>query len=299
MKNGFIPLILLGVILIGFFTCTYTLKEWEQGLVLQFGEYKRVENAWNEGASADAGLKFKLPVENVVTLDRRNIEIDFDAETIYDIKQKPLEVDSFILYRIVDPVAYYKALGTQPKANSLLDELMDSSLRGVLARVDSEQIISGRRAELMEEIKKAANLVASGEEYGVEITDVRIKKAELPLKVADSVFDRMNSEREKEARLFRANGSKQKNEIIADADKQAKIILATAKGKSQTIRGEGDAISNKTYADAYNKDPEFFAFYRSMEAYRRGLGQGTTYVLSPDSDFLGYLNNQRGTRGRR
>ena len=230
MKNGFLPLVLLGLLILAFFTCTYTLKEWEQGLVLQFGEYKRVENGWNEGAAADAGLKFKSPIENVVPLDRRNIELDFTAETIYDIKQKPLEVDSFILYRIVDPVAYYKALGTRKRATILLDELMDSSLRGVLARVDSEQIISGRRSELMEEIKKAANLVAKGEDYGVEITDVRIKKAELPTKVADSVFDRMNSEREKEARLFRAEGSKKKNEIIADADKQAKIIIAEAKG---------------------------------------------------------------------
>ncbi len=299
MKNGIIPLVVLGLLIIGFFTCTYTLKEWEQGLVLQFGQYKRVENAWNKGAAANAGMKFKLPIENVIILDRRNIEIDFSAETIYDIKQKPLEVDSFILYRIVDPVAYYKALGTKSKATNLLDELMDSSLRGVLARVDSEQIISGRRAELMEEIKKAANLVASGEEYGVEVTDVRIKKAELPTKVADSVFDRMNSEREKEARLYRAEGSKRKNEIIADADKQAKIIVATAKGKSQTVRGQGDAISNKIYAEAYNQDPEFFAFYRSMEAYRRGLGKGTTYVLSPDSDFLGYLDNQYGSKNRR
>jgi len=298
MKNGFLPLLILGLLILAFFTCTYTLKEWEQGLVLQFGEYKRVENAWDEGASADAGLKFKTPIENVITLDRRNIELDFTAETIYDIKQKPLEVDSFILYRIVDPVAYYKALGTKARATILLDELMDSSLRGVLARVDSEQIISGRRAELMEEIKKAANLVAKGEDYGVEITDVRIKKAELPTKVADSVFDRMNSEREKEARLFRAEGQKRKNEIEADADKQAKIILATAKGKAQTIRGEGDAVSNKIYADAYNQDAEFFAFYRSMEAYRRGLGKGTTYVLSPDSDFLSYLDNQRGPRRR-
>jgi len=298
MKNGFFPLVVLGLFLLILFNCVYTLKEWEQGLVLQFGEYKRVENGWNEGAAADAGLKFKSPIENVIPLDRRNIELDFTAETIYDIKQKPLEVDSFILYRIVDPVAYYKALGTRKRATILLDELMDSSLRGVLARVDSEQIISGRRSELMEEIKKAANLVATGEDYGVEITDVRIKKAELPTKVADSVFDRMNSEREKEARLFRAEGSKKKNEIIADADKQAKIIIAEAKGKAQTIRGEGDAVSNKVYADAYNQDPEFFAFYRSMEAYRRGLGKGTTYVLSPDSDFLSYLDNQRG-RSRR
>jgi len=298
MKRTHTSFFFLGIAIISLFLCTYTLKEWEQGLVLQLGQFKRVENAWNDGAAAEAGLKLKWPWENVVYLDRRNIEIDFSAETIYDIKQKPLEVDSFILYRIIEPVAYYKALGTKRQATSLLDELMDSSLRGVLAGVDSEQIISGRRAELMSEIKKAANVVAKREEYGVEITDVRIKKAELPTKVADSVFDRMNSEREKEARRFRAEGAKRKNEIIADADKQAKIIIATARGKSQTIRGEGDAISNNVYAEAYGQDPEFFAFYRSMEAYRRGLGTGTTYVLSPDSDFLSYLDNQQGPRRR-
>lgn len=291
-----LPITLLGLAIFSLITCTYTLKEWEQGLVLQFGKYKRIENAWNEGAPADAGLKFKFPWENVLIIERRNIEIDFDAETIYDVKQKPLEVDAFILYRIVDPLAYYKDLNNKNRATRVLDELLDSSLRGVLARVDSEQIISGRRAELMSEIQEISNQVAKQKGYGVEITDVRIKKAELPTKVADSVFDRMNSEREKEARLFRAEGIKRKSEIIADADKQATVILATAKGKAQTIRGEGDAQSNRIYNDAYGQDPEFFAFYRSMEAYRRGLKNGTTYVLSPDSDFLSYLDNQRGSR---
>jgi membrane protease subunit HflC len=298
MLQRVLPISILGLLVLALFTCTYTLKEWEQGLVLQFGKYKRVENAWNDGAPAEAGLKFKLPWENVLRLERRNIEIDFNAETIYDMNQKPLEVDSFILYRIVDPVAYYKDLNNKRRATQVLDELLDSSLRGVLARVDSEQIISGRRAELMSEIQQSSNLVARQKGYGVEITDVRIKKAELPTKVADSVFQRMNSEREKIARLRRAEGEKQKNEIIADADKQATVTLATARGKGQTIRGEGDAISNKIYNDAYGLDPEFFAFYRSMEAYRRGLGEGTTYVLSPDSDFLSYLDNQRGSRRR-
>ncbi len=288
------PIGIIIAFIVGLFFCTYTLKEWEQGLVLQFGKYKRVENAWDGGAESDAGLKFKLPWEEVLKIERRNIEIDFEAETIYDVKQKPLEVDSFILYQIVDPLAYYKDLNNRDRATRVLDELMDSSLRAVLARVDSEQIISGRRAELMAEIQQISNDVAKQKGYGVEITDVRIKKAELPAKVADSVFDRMNSEREKEARLFRAEGEKRKNEIIADADKQATVIVATAKGKAQTIRGEGDSISNKIYADAYGQDPEFFAFYRSMEAYRRGLKDGTTYVLSPDSDFLAYLDDQKG-----
>ena len=293
MKKVFLVAI-TGLLVLTMFFCTYTLKEWEQGLVLQFGKYKRVENAWNEGAEADAGLKFKLPWENVLRLERRNIEIDFNAVTVYDVKQKPLEVDSFILYQIVDPLAYYKDLSNRPRATRVLGELLDSSLRGVLARVDSEQIISGARAELMGEIQTISNNVAKAKGYGVEITDVRIKKAELPTKVAASVFDRMNSEREKEARLFRAEGLKRKNEIIADADKQATVIVATARGRAQTLRGEGDGISNKIYNDAYGQDAEFFAFYRSMEAYRRGLGKKSTYVLSPDSDFLRYLDNQGG-----
>jgi len=289
-----LPIIALALLVIGFLTCTYTLKEWEQGLVLQFGKYKRVENPWIADGEADAGLKFKFPWENVLRLERRNIEIDFQAETIYDVKQKPLEVDSFILYRITDAQAYYKDLNNTRRATRVLDELLDSSLRGVLGQVDSEQIISGRRAELMSEIQRLSNEVALKENYGVEITDVRIKKAELPTQVAESVFDRMRSEREKEARRFRAEGMKRKNEIIAEADKEATIIVAEARGKAQSIRGEGDAISNKIYADAYSQDAEFFAFYRSMEAYRRGLGKKSTYVLSPDSDFLSYLDNQRG-----
>lgn len=298
MKKSSIGIAFLIVTALFVTFCTYTLKEWEQGLVLQFGKYKRVENAWNNDAEPDAGLKFKLPWENVLRLERRNIEIDFSAETIYDVKQKPLEVDAFILYRIVDPVAYYKDLNNKNRATRVLDELLDSSLRGVLARVDSEQIISGRRGELMSEIQEISNEVAKEKGYGVEITDVRIKKAELPTKVADSVFQRMNSEREKEARRFRAEGEKQKSEIIADADKQATVILAEARGKAQTVRGEGDAISNKIYNDAYTRDAEFFAFYRSMEAYRRSLSNGTTYVLSPDSDFLSYLDNQKGGKKR-
>ena len=292
------PIVVVAVFLIGFLTCTYTLKEWEQGLVLQFGEYKRVENPWTADDTSDAGLKLKLPWESVLVLERRNIEIDFQVETIYDNENKPLEVDSFILYRITDAQAYYKNLNNTRRATTVLGELIDSSLRGVLGKVVSEQIISGRRAELMGEIQRTSNRVALDEKYGVEITDVRIKKVELPKNVQESVYDRMRAGQEKDARLFRAEGTKIKNEIIAKADKEAAIIIAEARGKAQSIRGEGDAISNKIYADAYNQDAEFFAFYRSMEAYRRGLGKKSTYVLSPDSDFLSYLDNQRGP-GRR
>lgn len=296
MKNV-IGLIVFAVLAVLIGTCTYTLKEWDQGLVLQFGKFKRVENIWNDGADTEAGLKFKAPWENVVVMERRNIELDSKAVLILDSKKKPLEVDAFTLYEITDPEKYYKALQNPIQAESILYKLMDSSLRGVLGGVDSRQIISGRRSELMSEIKKAANLISEGKNYGVRIVDVRIKRAELPNNVAKSVFNRMISEREKEARLFRAEGDKRKNEIIATADREATIILAEAEGKAERIRGEGDGESNQIYADAYGQDQEFFSFYRSMEAYKRGLsGEGqTTYVLSPESDdFLRYLSSQKG-----
>lgn len=294
--KGFIGIIAAVLVLILLFLSTYTLKEWEQGLVLQFGEFKRVENGWNEGAAADAGLKFKAPWESVIRLERRNIELDFPVKTISDINQKPFEVDSYVLFRITEPLKYYQKMPTQRQANELIEQLVDNSLRGIVANVDGEQLISERRSELMRNTQLAANGVAIREEYGFQITDIRVKRVELPSAVADSVYLRMQSEREEKARSFRAKGVKRKNEIIAEADRDAKIIIAEAGGKAQTIRGEGDAFSNKIYADAYGVDPEFFAFYRTMEAYRRGLGQKTSYILSPDSDFLSYLDDQNGGR---
>lgn len=272
--------------------CTHTVKEFEQALILEFGEAKRVENPW--GADADAGLKLKLPYEKVVTLDRRNLEVDLQPVELVASDQERLVVDAFVRYRIVDAVQFYEALQTESGAQLQLQSIMDSTLRDVLGRVDRPEIIAGRRAELMSEIQQVSNNVVKDKNFGIEIIDVRIKRADLPRENTQEVFKRMVTERTQIAELIRSEGKERAQEIEATARKEATIIKAEAQQKAEIIRGEGDQERNAIYAAAYNKDPEFFAFSRSMEAYQKGLGTGTTYVLSPNSDFLGYLDDQKG-----
>lgn len=274
------------------FMCTHTVKEFEQALVLEFGEAKRVENPW--GADADAGLKLKLPYEKVVTLDRRNLEVDLKAIELVASDQERLVVDAFVRYRIVDAVQFYEALQTESGARLQLQSIMDSTLRDVLGRVDSPSIIAGRRSELMAEIQQVSNNVVKDKGFGIQIIDVRIKRADLPRENTENVLERMVTQRTLEAQRIRSEGKERALEITSTADKTATIIRAEAQQQAEIIRGEGDQERNNIYASAYNKDPEFFAFARSMEAYQKGLGTGTTYVLSPNSDFLGYLDNQNG-----
>jgi membrane protease subunit HflC len=294
MKGAPILVVLLGIAAVVILLCTHTVKEWEQALILEFGQAKRVENAW--GATPEAGLKFKLPYEKVVTLDRRNLEVDLSPVELVASDQERLVVDAFIRYRIVDGVKFYEALQTERGAQLQLQSIMDSTLRDVLGRVDRPEIIAGRRAELMAEIQQVSNNVVKDEDFGIEIIDVRIKRADLPPNNTEQVLNRMVTERTQEAELIRSEGREEALKITSTAEKEATIIRAEAQQQAEIIRGQGDQERNAIYAQAYNQDPEFFAFYRSMEAYKTGLGQGTTYVLSPDSDFLGYLSNQRGPR---
>ncbi|WP_371398344.1 protease modulator HflC [Fretibacter rubidus] len=286
--------VIVALIVIGFLTMTHTVKEFEQALVLQFGEAKRVENPW--GQDADAGLKFKSPVENIITLDRRNLEVDLQPVELVASDQERLVVDAFVRYRIVDAIRFYEALQTERGAQLQLQSIMDSTLRDVLGRVDRPNIIAGRRAELMAEIQQVSNNVVKDKSFGIEIIDVRIKRADLPPANTEQVFNRMVTERKQIAELLRSEGRERALEITSTAEKDATIIRAEAQQKAEIIRGEGDKERNNVYAAAYNKNPEFFAFYRSMEAYKKGLGTGTTYVLSPDSDFLSYLDDQGGPR---
>ena len=296
MRNASVLIVLLGIALLIFVTCTHTVKQWEQAIVFQFGEAKRVQNSW--GQESDAGLKFKMPYENVVTLDRRNLEVDLQPVELLAADQERLVVDAFVRYRITDPIRFYEALQTERGAQFQLQSIMDSTLRDVLGRVDTPEIIAGRRAELMSEIQNVSNAVAKDKNFGVEIIDVRIKRADLPQENAQRVFQRMVTQRQQEASGIRAEGEERAQEIRATAEKTATVIRAEAQQKAEIIRGQGDQERNAVYANAYNLDPEFFAFSRSMDAYVKGLGNNTTYVLSPDSDFLGYLDNQRGP-GRR
>ncbi|MCF6219920.1 MAG: protease modulator HflC [Robiginitomaculum sp.] len=296
MKSLTTVFVLLAIAIIVLVSSTFTVKQWEQALILEFGEAKKISNSWGE--EADAGLKFKKPWEKVVILDRRNLEIDLQPVELLAADQKPMLVDAFVRYRIVDATKFYEALKDERGATLKLQSIMDSTLRDVLGRVNTQEIISGKRAQLMTEIQNITNATANAPEndFGVEIIDVRIMRADLPKQNAERVFARMITERNQEAAQKRAEGEKKSREIRATADKTAAITVAEAEEKSLRIKGIADGERNKIFADAFNLDPEFFAFYRSMEAYKKGLSKGTTYVLSPNSDFLGYMDNQKGRR---
>lgn len=294
MRPLSILVVVLALGLAIFTTSAFSVKQWDQALVLEFGQAKRIENKW--GAETDAGLKFKKPWEKVVTLDRRNLEMDLAPVELLASDQERMVVDAFVRYRIIDGVRYYESLRNEQGARQKLQSVMDSTLRDVLGRVDTSEIISGRRGELMSEIQSVTNAVAAKEGFGVEIIDVRIMRADLPKANAEKVFMRMKTEREQRAAQIRAEGEKRSREIRATAKKTAVVTVAKAKEQAEIIKGKGDAERNATYAKAYNLDPEFFSFYRSMQAYKTGLSKGTTYVLSPEGDFLGYLDSQKGDR---
>ena len=275
----------------------YTTREDKQSLVLRFGEPMRVENEF--GVEENAGLKLKVPfIETVTHYDRKNLVLDLKAQPILASDQERLLVDAFIRYRITDVQSFYEAFATRPRAELQLSNVLDSLIRDVLGSVESQEIISGQRVDLMNAIETRANARALAGKFGLIIEDVRIKRADLPQENADRVFERMAADRQEQSAEKRGEGERSKRTITAEADKEVEILLANARRDSEIIRGEGDQKRNAIYAEAYNKDPEFFAFYRSMQAYEKGLIGSTTYVLSPDSDFLGYLDSQGGKRRR-
>ena len=286
-----------GLAILAIFASLFTVEEHEQAIVFQFGEAQRVENPWGE--DADAGLKIKTPfIENVVYLSRRNLEVDLRPVELLASDQERLVVDAFVRYRIIDAIRFYETLRNETGAQDQLQTIFDSTLRDVLGRATQPEIISTRRAELMAEIQSVSDAVAEQEDLGIDIIDVRIKRADLPEANYQRVFDRMVSQRTLEANLLRAEGQERAREIRATAERDATVIIAEAQKQAEIIRGEGDGRRNAIYAAAFEQDPEFFAFYRSMEAYRNGLGDRSTFVLSPDSDFLGYLDDQSGPRRR-
>ena len=284
--------IILLLILSQFF---YVTREDQQSLVLRFGEPVRIENEY--GKEENAGLKIKVPFfESVTHYDRKNLVLDLKAQPILASDQERLLVDAFIRYRITDVQAFYEAFATRPRAELQMSNVLDSLIRDTLGSVESQEIISGKRVDLMNAIETRANERAEAGKFGLIIEDVRIKRADLPQENAQRVFDRMAADRQEQSAEKRGEGERSKRTITAEAEKEVEILLANARRDAEIIRGEGDQKRNAIYAEAYNKDPEFFAFYRSMQAYEKGLVGSTTYVLSPDSDFLGYLDNQGGVR---
>jgi modulator of FtsH protease HflC len=283
MSTRLIAVISAGVLvlLIVAYSSVFVVEQIDQALVLQFGKPIRVVDV--------PGLHFKLPWQDVVQYDKRLLDFEPPAEEVITSDQKRLVVDTYARFRISDPLQFYQSVGTELVARTRLSATITGALRRVIGGVELQAVISERRAAIMRLIRDEVNTQSKG--FGLDIVDVRIKRADLPEENSQAVFDRMKSERQREAAQYRAEGARQAQAIRADADRQRIEILADAGKQSQILRGQGDADSIKISADAYGRDKDFFSFYRSLEAYREGLsGPGTTLVLSPDSAFFRFLN---------
>jgi len=287
---------LFGLFLIALvFQTFYVVDQRQQAIVVQFGDPVRVVNPPGRN---EAGLNLKVPfIEQVIKLDRRNIALEADQEEIITAGQERLVVDAFIRYRISDPLQFYRTLRDENTASDRIERLVNSSLRQVLGGATSTDIISGRRAQLMQQAKLDVARRATASRLGIQVIDLRIKRADLPAQNREAVFRRMSTSRQQVAAQLRAEGEQKKREIIAQADKEVAITLATARETSGQITGEGDAQRTRIFANSFGKDASFAAFFRSMQAYEASLANGdTTLVLSPDSAFFKYF--ERGPSGR-
>lgn len=273
----------------------YVVDQRKQAVVLRFGNPRGVVNA--QGTD-NPGLKMKAPfLDNVILLDKRNLALEAQKEEIIAVDQERLVVDAFVRYRISDPLLYYRTLHNETIAQDRIERLVNSSLRQVLGSATNNDIISGRRGQLMTQARDDVAKRAKASKLGIEIIDLRIKRADLPQSNQEAVYRRMKTSRQQEAARQRALGEQQKREIIAGADKEVTITLATATEQAEITRGQGDAQRTRIFAQSFGKDPSFAAFYRSMQAYEAALGQGdTTMVLSPQSDFFKYFERGPGAK---
>ncbi len=276
----------------------FVVNQTQQALVLQFGKPVRVEK--------DPGLKFKVPfMQNVEFFDVRLLDFDAEKKEVTAADQKRLVVDAFLRYRITDPLLYKQTVGNELNMRSRLNTIMESSLRQEIGRVPLAAVVSAERRPLMERVRKLVNAQASGAQldengkiiagnnvgFGIEVVDIRIMRADLPAENSDSIYQRMQTEREREAKEFRAKGAEDAQKIRSMADKERTIILAEARKQSEIVRGEGDQQATKIFAQSFGQDEQFFAFYRTMQAYKKTLNKDdTTMVLSPNSEFLQYLD---------
>jgi len=287
-KNFQYYLIAFGLILL--FTIAnslYIVHQAEQAIVLQFGEPIRVVK--------EPGLKFKIPfIQNVVFYDMRLLNLDPPAQEVVLNDKKRLDVDSFTRYQIINPLRFYQTVRTEEQAQSKLAEIVNSSVRKILGRITLQELLSQKRTQIMRDISKAVKTDA--EQIGVSVADVRIRRADLPLEVLQAINARMKTERERDAKEFRAQGQQQAQQIRATAEKERTIIIAEAEKQAQITRGEGDEMAIKIWNDAANQDIAFFEFYRSLEAYKKSLTSGeASLVLSPDSEFFKYFRGSLKT----
>ena len=281
MKKILLPIV-IAIGALAFFSI-FIVKEINQAIVLQFGDPKRI--------ISNPGINFKIPfIQNVVFLDKRILNLDAPPEEVIASDQKRLIVDAFARFQIVDPLKFYISVGNERVARSRLSTIINSRIRSVLGTQRLQTLLSADRTNQMSLIQDGVNNEA--EKFGIKIVDVRIKRADLPPANSEAIYRRMQTEREREAKEFRAKGAEMAITITSTADKEVTVILAEAEKQSQIMKGEGDGQRNKIFADAFGRDPEFFAFYRAMQAYEKALiGGETSLILSPDSEFFKFFGN--------
>tara|TARA_A100001234_G_scaffold98370_1_gene86586 strand:+ start:900 stop:1766 length:867 start_codon:yes stop_codon:yes gene_type:complete len=287
MKKRFVILLsFIAVLTVLAYNSLFFVEQRVQSLILQFGEPIRVIK--------EPGLNFKIPLaQNVVKFDKRILLFDNSAEEIIAADKKRLIVDAFVRYKIIDPLKFYQTVRFEAALNNRLGSVVNNSLRAVLGKVPLEAVISERRELLMQEVTEMVSVRAK--QFGISIEEVRIKKADLPAENSEAIYRRMQTERQQEAAQIRAVGNEKARFITAESEKQKTVLLAEAQRDSDILRGEGDAEKNKILGKAFNQDPDFFAFYRAMQAYSKALTEGdTTMVLSPKSDFFEFFGNAEG-----
>jgi membrane protease subunit HflC len=265
------------------FFSIFVVKEINQAIVLQFGDPKKIITT--------PGLQYKIPfIQNVVFLDRRILSLDPAPEEVIASDQKRLIVDAFARFKIIDPLKFYISVGNERVARSRLATIINSRLRSVLGKQSLATLLSEDRTKQMAIIQEGVNNEA--EKFGIEIIDVRIKRADLPQANSEAIYRRMQTEREREAKEFRARGAEMAVTITSTADKEVTVILANAQKQSEIMKGEGDGTRNKIFADAFGQDPDFFAFYRAMQAYEKALiGGETSLILSPEGEFFKFFGS--------
>ncbi len=282
MKNlGAVLAAVVAFVVIGvLFTCFYTVNQTEQALIVQFGAPRQLVT--------DPGLHTKLPWQRVLKFDKRLLNLDAPSEEVIAQDKKRIVVDAFARWRIIDTLQFYQTLNDETGAASRLAPILSSNIRRVLGSQNFSAMLSPQRAALMHDIRD--NMNQDTQDFGIRIVDVRIRHADLPPENSQAIYARMKKEREREAAEYRAEGDETAQRIRARADREATVIKAEATRESEILRGEGDAEKTKTLAEAYGQDPDFFAFYRSMQAYQDALpGSTTTVVLSPNSEFFRYF----------
>jgi len=284
--TGIVVLVLLFLVAVVGYSSLFTVQQTQQALVVRLGRPVDVVS--------QPGLNFKAPfIDSVINIDKRILDLENPSQEVIASDQKRLVVDAFARYRIKDPLRFYQSVGSIQAANLQLTTLLNAALRRVLGEVTFIAVVRDEREALMAKIRSQLDREAEG--YGIEVVDVRIRRADLPDANSQAVYQRMQTERQREAAEFRAQGGQKAQEIRSKADREATVIVAEANSTAEQVRGTGDAERNRLFAEAYGKDPDFFAFYRSMSAYEQGLkANDTRFLLRPDSDFFRFFGSASG-----